>query len=853
MRQFREALFRDRSRLEHAIVDWKACMESVLQELRLALRRLGKSPGFALTAILTLAVGIGATTAIFSIVEGVLLRPLPFPDPARLATLGDMLEGVKYGAEAPGATAPGVRIYMRDTRAFSSLAGYHSSAYELSGQGYPSQINAARVTASMFTVLGVSPLIGRTFTGKEDESSQLLAVLSYQTWRSRFHADSHVLGQKIYLDRKPYEIIGVMPREFEFPLVPGQLNRSELWVPMSFTEAELIQGAGNWSYQLVGRLKPGVTLAQAQQDASSAAREIMRQFPPALRSRRIHPSVHSLGEITVAQSRPLLRMLFLAVTVVLFIACANLAGLLLVRVIRRRREISVRFALGAGRTDILRQSLVEALMLSIPGGLLGLALAWAALRVGVSFLPETLPRVDSIGLNWRVAAFALGLAVLTGLLCGLIPAMAAARTRVNEALKEGGRTGTGGSGHVRMRSALVIAELAVALVLLTASGLLLRSFEKMRAIDLGFRTDHTLTAAYSLPRQQYSTQAAIDAFNLTLRHRLEQLPGVQAVGATNMLPAADVEFKGTFTPEGYTPPKGAGLNLAWIPQVMGNYFAAQGIPMVRGRAFTEADDESAPLVVIINRTLAEHYWPGQNPIGKRLHRGPAEANLPWLTVVGEIGDVKELAADVPTEEQFYIPSGQTKADAGSFASRDMLTGNSGSIVVRGQLPPEQMADSLLTIVHSIDPQLPLTQVQSMDRVVGEGQESRRFNTTLISAFAAAAVLLALLGIYSVIAFSAALRTHEIAIRLALGSQRSSVVRLILVSGAKLGLAGCGIGVVAAVFTAHLLRSLLFQVDPIDPTVISVSAISILLLVLAASVVPARRAAAIEPMDALRSE
>ena len=828
-------------------------MESLFQDIRYALRQLRKSPGFTLTAVLTLAFGIGANTAIFSIVEGVLLRPLPFPEPGRLVTLGDVLEGVKYGADAPGVTAPGVRIYMRDTRSFSSLGGYQSSTYELSGAGEPADIDAARLTASMFTVLGVWPLVGRGFTQQEDDESEQVALLSYQTWQSRFHGDPQILGRKILLDRKPYEIIGVMPREFEFPLVPGQLNRSELWVPVSFTQAELVQGAGNWGYYMVGRLKPGVTPAQAQQDAADAAREIMRNFPPALSSRRIHPAVQPLEETTVAQARPLVGTLFLAVTVVLFIACANLAGLLLVRVIRRRREISVRLALGASGAAILRQSLVEALVLSISGGLLGLALAWVALRVGVSFLPETLPRVSSINLNWQVVAFALGLAVLTGLLCGLLPAFAAARTGVNEALKEGGRTGSAGGGHGRLRSSLVVAELAVALVLLMASGLLLRSFEKMRSLGLGFHTDHTLTAAYNLPRQQYSTQSAIDGFNLTMRNRLEQLPGVQAVGVTSMLPAAGVEFSGTFTPEGYVPPKGAGLNLAWIPQVMGDYFQAQGIPMIRGRDFTSADREGAPLVVIVNRTLAEHYWPGQDPIGKRLHRGPKEADLPWLTVVGEIGDVKELAADVPTEEQFYIPASQAKADAGSFAPPGMLTGRGGSIVVRGKLPPEQMANSLLAIVHSLDPQLPLTQVEAMDRVVSEGQAPRRFSTALISAFAGAAILLALLGIYSVIAFSTALRTQEMAIRLALGSQRSSILRMILVSGVKLGLAGCAIGAIAAAFATRLLRSLLFQVDTLDPTVLGLAIVAILLLAVAASVIPARRAASVEPMEALRTE
>jgi predicted permease len=804
--------------------------------------------------VLTLAFGIGATAAIFSIVEGVLLRPLPFANPTQLVTLGDRLEGVEYDDDSSGVTAPGVRIYIRDTTAFSSLGGYTNATYELSGAGDPATINASRLTASMFPTLGVSALTGRFFTRQEDEGAAQVAVLSYQTWRSRFHGDAHILGQKLLLDRKPYEIIGVMPRDFEFPLAPGQLNRSELWIPMSFTPAELVQGAGAWTNQMVGRLKPGVTPAQAQQDAAGAAQEIMRNFPPALSARRIHPVVFPLDESTLVQARPLLRTLFFAVLVVLFIACANLAGLLLVRVIRRRREISVRLALGASGAAVLRQSLIEALLLSLGGGLLGLALAAVALRVGISFLPDTLPRISSISLDWQVVAFALALALLTGLLCGIVPAFAASRTRVNEALKEGGRTGTSGSGHARLRSALVIAELAVALVLLTASGLLLRSFDKLRSVDLGFRADHTLTAAYSLPKQQYSTQAAIDAFNTSLRAKLEQLPGVTAVGATSILPAIGFEYRATFTPEGYIPPKGAGLNLAWVPSVMGDYFQAQGIPIIRGRDFTPADNASGPLVIIVNRTLAEHYWPGQDPIGKRLHRGPERATtLPWLTVVGEIGDVKQLAADSPIMNQFYLPTGQNKAAAGSFAPPNFLVGNTGFIVLRGAMQPQQMADSLRAAVRSLDPQLPLTNVESMDSLVAEGQASSRFNTALISSFAAAAVLLSLLGIYSVIAFSAALRTQEMAIRLALGSQRASVMRLILGSAAKLGLAGCGIGAVAAIFATRLLRSMLFEVDPIDPTVIALAAISIFLLALAASIVPARRAASVDPMQALRTE
>jgi len=829
-------------------------MRNVLRELRYALRQLRRSPGFTLTAALTLAFGIGATTAIFSIVEGVLLRPLPFPDPSRLVVLADIVEGVDYGGDTPGVTAPGVRIYMRDTTAFSGLGSYQPSTYELSGAGDPVQIGGARLTANLFPVLGVPPLMGRAFTQLEDDARAPVTVLSYQIWQSRFHGEPNILGQKILLDRKPYEIVGVMPRDFEFPLVPGRLNRSELWVPMSLTPDEL-QGQGGWSFYLVGRLRPGVTPAQAQQDATGAAREIMRNFPPALSRRHIHPLVQPLDEATVAQARPLVRTLFFSVMVVLFIACANLAGLLLVRVIGRRREISVRLALGASGAAVLRQSLVEVLLLSTGSGLMGLALAWVALRAGVSFFPETLPRVTSIGLDWGVVAFALGLVVLTGCLCGLIPALASARTDVNEALKEGGRTGSAGAGHASLRSALVVAELAVALVLLTASGLLLRSFEKMRSVDLGVRPDHMLTAHYNLPRQQYNTQAAIDSFNLRLRNKLEQQPGVQAVGVTSLLPVAGQDVRSTFTPEGYVPAKDAGLNLVWFSDVMGNYFRAAGIPLIRGRDFTPADDAvGAPLVVIVNRTLGERYWPGQDPIGKRLHRGPAEAlTVPWVTVVGEIGDVKELAADVPTTNQVYFPASQTKADVGSFATADMLTGNGGSIVLRSQQPPEQMAGTLRDVVRSIDPQLPLTQLESMERVVDEGQAPRRFTTALISSFAAAAVLLALLGIYGVIAYSTAQRTQEMAIRLALGSQRSSVMRLILISSAKLGLLGCGIGALAAVFATPLLRSLLFAVDPLDPTIIVLAAFSIFLLALVASAIPAYRAGSIEPIEALRAE
>jgi putative ABC transport system permease protein len=829
-------------------------MNSLYHDIRYALRQLRKSPGFALTAVLTLAFGISATTAIFSIVEGVLLRPLPFADPDTLVTMGDQLESAGADAlPAPGVTAPEIIAYGRDAKGFSGLGGYTQASYELSGIGEPAQISATRMAAGVFPVLGVAPLMGRYFTAQEDTGSQPLAVVSYQMWRSRLHGDAHVLGQKILLDRKPYEIIGVMPRTFEFPLVPGQLNRSELWTPISLTPGELTGNASSWNYSLVGRLKAGVTPAQAQSDAVRVAQEIMHGFPPAMAGVRIHPVVNRLDEDTVAAARPLVRTLFLAVTVVLFIACANLAGLLLVRVIRRRREIAVRMALGARNLAILRQMLVETLALSVGGGLLGLGLASIALRVGIRSLPETLPRISAIGLDWRVVSFALLLAVATGLVCGLLPAFAAARTEINDGLKEGGRTGTAGGGHARLRSALVIAEIAVALVLLVASGLLLRSFEKLRAVSLGVRADHALTASYSLPKREYPTQTAVDSFNATLLPKLQQIPGVQMAGITTVLPASGQSNSNSFIAEGYVAPKGVGMSLSWTSQVMGGYLSAMGIPIVRGRDFTEADRAGSPFVVIVNHTLAQRYWPGQDPIGKRLHWGLKETPLPWMTVVGEIGDVKQTGADEAIQDQIYQPAGQFVLSLGNFAPDGMLNGSYGSIVLRGALPPERMVNALYAAVRSIDPRLPLTQVESMERVVEEGQAPRRFNTAIISAFAAAAVLLALLGIYSVIAFSAALRMQEMAIRLALGAQRSSVMQLILASGAKLGLAGCGIGAVVAFFATRLLRSFLFQVDPLDPAVLAVAAVSIFTLALAASVIPARRAALVEPVEALRSE
>jgi len=826
-----------------------------LHNIRIVFRQLLKSPGISIAAVLMLAFGIGLTTAMFSILESVILRPLPFPDSGRLVVLSDIIEGANVGSSGQaGVTAPDIRNYVRDTRSFENLGGYQQETLELSGIGDPAQVNAARLTGGVFPALGAQPLMGRVFTQQEDDQKQPVVVVSYSLWKNRLHSDSHVLGSKILLDRKPYEIVGVMPRDFEFPLVLGRLNNCELWVPMSFTEQENSPGAaGNWNFFIVGRLKPGISIEQAQSDAERVAQNTMRNFPAFMSSLRVRAIVRSLHEETIEESRVLLRTLLLATGVVLLIACANLAGLLLVRAIRRRREIAVRLALGARAGALLRAAMLESLVLSVTGGLLGLAVAQVALRIGVSRLPETLPRINEIRIDWQVVGFAASLAVATGLLCGLAPAFAALRTKVNDSLKEGGRTGLLGGGHARLRSALVVSEIAIALVLLAASGLLLRSFEKMRQVDLGFRPDHTLVAGYSLPLNQYSTQPQIDSFTNEMLRRLQQLPGVKFAGLSTVLPAVSGFGESTFVVEGYVPPRGAGLNLAAFATIKGDYLQALGVPLLSGRLFTAADNAQTQLVAIVNHKFAQHYWPGADPIGRRFRIGTPESPTPWLTIVGEVADVKQGSPDETSKEQWYEPTDQNVKSIGSLASSADFNGNVGFIVVRTAIPPEQMENAVRAAVRSIDLQLPLAQVQTMEDAVSETEAPRRFNTAVISTFAIAAVLLAALGIYSVIVFSTALRQQELAIRMALGSQRSGILRLIVVSAAKLAIAGCIFGLIGVAAASHLLRSLLFNVSPFDPIVLVMAAVFVMLLASAASLLPALRAASIQPMKALRME
>jgi len=823
-------------------------MPPILRDIRLTFRQLRKSPGFALIVIVTLALGIGATTAVFSLIEGVLLRPFPFADPERLVILGDHIGS---GVGTP-VSARELRIYSATTSAFSSMGSYQETGYELSGGESPESIPATRLSVDVFNTLGIHPELGRVFTRQEDEGHQPVALISYALWQNRFHRDSSILGTAIQLDRKTYTIIGVMPRTFEFPVDTTRLNQAQLWVPLSFTADELSDAtAGNFGYHIIARLKDGVSISSASQDAERASHEVMRNYPATMSSIRIRGDAIPLREYVVGQVRPALRGLFAAVAVVLLIACVNVAVLMLVRAIRRRRESAVRLALGARASAIVRESLLEGLVLSTVGAIFGLGIAALALRLSLQFLSDSLPRIDSISIDSRVALFAFTLALLTGILSSLAAAFAAVQANITDALKDATRGGSTGRHHAWLRSSLIAAEIAIALVLLTTCGAFLRSYKKMLAVDPGFRADHVLIAGFQLPIDQYRTYVAGDNFNREVIDRLSAKPGIVAVGVSSMVPGAGNYGRGAYTIEDQ-PVEGWKLQWAVFAAISGDYFKALGIPFVEGRTFTPADRSNAPLVAIVNRSMAQHYWPGQSAIGRRMHVGNPHKGLPWATIVGVVADTKVAAPDSPSEDQWYVPIEQPATLHGADSAANLVAPSGGFITLRSTLPPEQMIQTLRETVAGIDPLLPLQQVQSMTQVVSDVEAPRRFNTNLITVFALGALVLAITGIYAVVAFSISIRAQEIAIRMALGAQRGSIARLVLLSGAKLALIGCSIGLVGSYAASQLVGTFLFEVSATDPLIYAASVVIMIAVALIASALPATRAASSDPVKALRA-
>lgn len=817
-----------------------------MQNLRYAFRSLKSAPGLSLTIVLTLALGIGATTAVFSLVEGILLRPLPFRDPSQLVLIGDRLEQ----GRGTSVTAREIDTYDTATNAFASQGGYIPASYELSGAAIPEEINAARFTAKVFPTLGVQPILGRVFTQQEENEHQSVAVISYALWQTRYHGDPNILGTILVLDRRPYTTIGVMPRSFQFPLEDGRLEQAQLWVPLSLTPEELSdQHAGFWGYQIVARVKDGITLSQASDDTNRVSQQVMRSLPPGQTQIHIRGQVIPLFEYGVSEVRPLLRTLFLCVSIVLLIACVNASGLLLVRAIRRRAEYAIRLALGAGSRAVVRESIFEGLLLGVAGGILGLGFASLIVRTALQLLPETMPRIDSISLDGTVVSFGLLVALATGALCSCAPAFAALKVNLAESLKENARTGS--TPHARLRSALVVSEIAIALVLVTTSAAFLRSFQKMRAVDPGFRPDHVLSALYLLPLQQYPTTTTTDSFNLAVLDHLTAKPGVTAAGVTTSMPASDMSAMSAYTIEGQTPDTWK-LKFAAFGTIYGDYFRAMDIPLIEGRYFDEDDRTHAPLVAIVNQTMANHCWPGERAVGKRMHVGAPKKPSPWMTVVGVVADTKIGSRDDPSNEQWYTPAQQTASlyDAGFDGKLSNPT--SGYITLRSALPPDHMIKTLRASVAEVDPLLALQQVQTMNEAIANVEAPRRFNTGLISVFAAGALLLTITGIYAVIAFSVSQRTQEIAIRMALGAQRQNVARLVLISGTKLAVLGCILGLLGSAAASQIVSSFLFEVSATDPLIYAVSALLMIAIAIGASAIPAIRAASADPLEALRS-
>jgi putative ABC transport system permease protein len=826
-------------------------LETLLQEVGYALRQLRRNPGFSVVAVIMLGLAIGATSSIFSVAYAMLLRPLPFRRPGGLVLIKENVNRVGKLLNLP---APDVLTFARRSQAFEEVGGFEAASMELSGIGEPEMIPTARLTAAVLPALGAKPITGRTFTQWEDDHSERVALISYGLWKTRFNGDRRVLARRIDLNRQPYVIIGVMPRNFEFPLVPGRLSRVQLWVPMSFTPKERGDVADNWQYGAVARLKSGVSLTQASEDANRIARQVEAEDNQGGGDMRVTASLVGVSADAVRTARPLIRVLFGAAMAVLLIACANLAGLLLVRGIGRRRELAVRQALGASGFRLARQSLTESLVLSAAGGLLGLFFAWAGMRWWASLLPSTLPRISELSLNWAVAIFGVVLTLAAGILCGLVPALSAMHSNMNEGLKHGGDRSVGSGGQARLRAGLVVAEVATALMLLTSAGLLLRSFERMRAVDPGFEPEHLVTASYNLPSTRYRTQDQVDSFHRALLRRLRELPGVKSAALVSNLPIAEPNSDRFFVAEGYQVPRGTAYSLEAQAYVMGDYLQTMGIPLLRGRYLNDDDTATSRLVVVVSRTLAERYWPGQDPIGKRIKWGvDPRTSLPWMTVVGEVADTKQGPLDSSDWSQVYQPLVQFPRSWGDAAEKLGVHGQEMRIAARTAADPRSVESLLRRAVWSLDPQLAVSHMQSMDQAITESEAPRRFNTGLLTAFAAGAVILAMLGIYGVIAFSVASRTREIAIRMALGARRAGIIRMVLAEGVMLAAAGGFLGLSGAAAVTRLLRSLLFQVSPFDPGVFALAVALILLLALVASFVPAYRAAKVDPMAALRYE
>jgi putative ABC transport system permease protein len=812
-------------------------MQQLIQDLRYAVRGLLKRPGFTFIAVMTLALGIGANSAIFSVVNGVLLRSLPLPDSKSLYAVNT---GAAIFNRYDGPLSyPEYQDVVQQTRSFQSIGAWYESDANLSDGVKPERVMLRVVLPSLLPTLGVEPVRGRNFLPEETTTGRNhVALITYGFWQRRFGASDDAVGKSVYLDNVDYQIVGILPRDFQFEAPV------DLWVPLTTNDPE-INVRNSHFLRVIGRLRPGVTEKSVAADLDAVAKyetdNFPDMFPPtagfAFRARPYLESI--VGDIRLP-----LYVLLAAVGFVLLIACTNVANLLLAKAAPRQREIALRTALGARRFHLLRQLLTESMLLAILAGGIGVLLGTWGTTALVALSPDSLPRAREIGFDWRVLAFTGVVALTTGIVFGLVPAIWGPQVDLSDALKEGGSRGTTGRGG-RLRKLLVVAEVALSVVLLVGAGLMLRSFSSLRSVNPGFRTDHALTLRVSLPVPAGPITTAdedrfVTFYDRTLA-RLSELPGVTAVGATNMIPLDGNGTDRLIEIEGYVPRDSSDMPDAQNRQATPGWFAAMGIPLVRGRLIEASDNERAPRVLVVSEAFAKRYFPNGDAIGKRIRLGKLTADFPWATIVGIVGDVRGFALDEPPLPTMYWPVAQIRATP------------SLAIVLRTERDPASLASSVREAIAEIDRAQPIYDMQTLDQLVAKSLDQRRFTLTLMLLFGVIALVLSAIGIYGVMAFAVTQRTQEIGIRMALGARAIDVLKMVVGSGMFLALIGVALGLVGAFALTRLMASLLFGVSPTDFVTFGLVTLGLLTVALLACYIPARRATKVDPLVALRYE